>query len=148
MVEALRLDLWLACLTKEAYLPAGVTCSRLWLVWVHIFRKPTYVLGVTRSSFLEGMRGRRQWGRGMGRRRRGGGGRGKRWWWGDKGWRGGARERAKIGWLMFYDTYSQSKYAVLCIIGGGGEGERWGWGGRGCRGRYRERVKSWLVDVV
>ena len=49
----------------------------------------------------------------------------KRWGWGDRGWRGEAREGAKIGWLMlFYDTWFQLIYVVSCIIRGGkGRGE-------------------------
>ena len=48
-------------------------------------------------------------------------------------WRGGAREGAKIGWLMFYDTWFQLIYMVSCIIWGvgrcGEDGEAGGGGG-------------------
>ena len=41
------------------------------------------------------------------------------------GGEGGAREGAKIGWLMLYDTWSQLIDALSCImgVGGGGEGK-------------------------
>ena len=46
---------------------------------------------------------------------------GKRWGLGDRGRQGGAREGAKITWLMlFYDTWFQLIYALSYIIGGEG----------------------------
>ena len=70
---------------------------------------------------------------------------GKRW-----GGQGGAREGAKIGWLMFYDTWFQLIYAVSCMffwkwgVGWGGEMKM----GRQGMGRVNRGGKEWLVDAV
>ena len=74
--------------------------------------------------------------------------------WGEErkelGWRGGAREGDKIGWLMFYDTWFQLIYTVQCIIGGrGGVGGREVKMGRQGVGRVKQGGgKGWLVHAV
>ena len=63
---------------------------------------------------------------------------------GDRGWRGGAREGAKIGWLMFYATWSQLIYVVSCIMGR--EEKEVRMGRQGWQGKYREGAKvGWLM---
>ena len=68
---------------------------------------------------------------------------------GGKRWGGGAREETKIGWLMFYDTWSNTCSAMYW--GGGEEGEAVSCIGREGGGGAREIQgggKGWLVDVV